>query len=157
WGPFALAVKDWQEGDRLIAQLILAADRFHALQQTKAVTPRDRRQFLATLDSLNTDLDTLEYRFSEDLGDAARSAMPLVSSGLAITISALWIAGLWLAWRTYWKGVQREVQLRASDRRFRDFAETASDWSWQMDAACKLTYVSERFAEALNAKSEDLC
>ena len=156
WGPFAQAVADWREGDRLIAQLIQAADRFHTLQRAKTVTPLERRQFLATLDSLNTELDTLEYRFSEDLGDAARSAMRLVSSGLAICISALWIAGLWLAWRTYWKGVQREVQLRESDRRFRDFAETASDWFWQMDAENKLTYLSERFAEGLNMRPEDL-
>ena len=156
WGPFAQAVKDWREGDRLIAQLILAADRFHSLQQTGVAKPLDRRQFLASLDALNTQLDTLEYRFSEDLGDAARSAMRLVSSGLAVTISALWIAGLWLAWRTYLQGVQREVQLRESDRRFRDFAETASDWFWQMDAECKLTYLSERFAEALSMRPEEL-
>jgi PAS domain S-box-containing protein len=120
------------------------------------MTAVERARFLATLDSLNTELDTLEYRFSEDLGDAARSAMRLVSSGLALCISALWIAGLWLAWRTYWKGVQREVQLRESDRRFRDFAETASDWFWQMDAENKLTYLSERFAEGLNMRPEDL-
>src|SRR5690348_6761196 len=79
WGPFAQAVADWQEGDRLIAQLTLAADRFHTLQQAKTMTAVERARFLATLDSLNTELDTLEYRFSEDLGDAARSAMRLVS------------------------------------------------------------------------------
>jgi PAS domain S-box-containing protein len=156
WGPFARAIQDWEEGDRLIAQLIMEADRFHGMQQSGAVTPRARRRFLATLDRLNTQLDTLEYRFSEDLGDAARSAMRLVSSGLALTISALWIVGLWLAWRTYFKGVQREVQLRESDRRFRDFAETASDWFWQMDAENKLTYLSERFAEALDMRPEHL-
>jgi PAS domain S-box-containing protein len=156
WGPFAKAVADWQEGDRLIAKLIVEADGFHDLQQTRAATSRERRQFLATIDSLNTELDALEYRFSEDLGDAARNAMRLVSSGLAVCFAALWAAGVWLAWQTYWKGVQREVQLRESDRRFRDFAETASDWFWQMDSDNKLTYLSERFASALDVQPDDL-
>ena len=156
WGPFAQAVDDWQQGDRLIAKLILEADRFHTLHQAGDVTRADRDQFLATIDSVNVELDSLEYRFSEDLGDAARNAMRLVSSGLAICSAALWIAGLWLAWRTYSKGVKRDVQLRESDRRFRDFAETASDWFWQTDSEFRLTYLSERFAEALNMRAEDL-
>ena len=156
WGPFAKAVEDWQQADRLTGELILAADRFHTLQKAGAVTVLERRQFLAALDAANTQFDSLGYRFSEDIGDAARNAMRLVSSGLAICISGLWIAGLWLAWRTYWKGVQGDVQLRESDRRFRDFAETASDWFWQMDAENKLTYLSERFAEALDMRPQDL-
>jgi PAS domain S-box-containing protein len=33
---------------------------------------------------------------------------------------------------------------RASEERFRDFAETASDWYWETDADHRFTYVSER-------------
>jgi PAS domain S-box-containing protein len=33
---------------------------------------------------------------------------------------------------------------RASEARFRDFAETASDWYWETDADHRFTYVSER-------------
>jgi PAS domain S-box-containing protein len=155
WGPFAKAVKDWQEGDNLIADLIFAADRFHALESAGTATAYDHSQFLANIDSLNTQLDALEYRFSEDLGDAARKAMQLVSIGLAICSAALWSAGLWLAWLTYRKGIERDVQLRESEKRFRDFAETASDWFWQTDAELKISYLSERFAEALNLRADD--
>jgi PAS domain S-box-containing protein len=156
WSPFARAVEDWQQGDALIAKLISAADRLHTLREAGAATPLERRQILAAIDSVNTELDTLEYRFSEDLGDAARGAMRLVSAGLAICSIALWTAGLWLAWRTYWEGIKRHVQLRESERRFRDFAETASDVFWQTDSELRLSYLSERFAEALNMGPEDL-
>ncbi|MDZ7747905.1 MAG: EAL domain-containing protein [Halofilum sp. (in: g-proteobacteria)] len=40
-----------------------------------------------------------------------------------------------------------EAALRASETRFRDFAETAADWFWEMDAAHHFTYLSERFQE----------
>ncbi len=37
-----------------------------------------------------------------------------------------------------------EASLRASEERFRDFAESASDWFWEMDAELRFNYVSER-------------
>jgi PAS domain S-box-containing protein len=39
-----------------------------------------------------------------------------------------------------------EAKMRESEQRFRDFAETASDWYWETDAAHRFTYVSERLA-----------
>src|SRR5882724_5076541 len=35
--------------------------------------------------------------------------------------------------------------LRESETRFRDFAEAAADWVWEMDEALRFTYVSERY------------
>jgi PAS domain S-box-containing protein len=40
----------------------------------------------------------------------------------------------------------RERALRQSEERFRDFAETASDWLWEMDEHLRFTYFSDRFA-----------
>lgn len=37
--------------------------------------------------------------------------------------------------------------LRASEERFKDFAEAAADWFWEVDAELKFTHVSERFQE----------
>jgi PAS domain S-box-containing protein len=154
WGPFAKAVEDWQQGDRLIADLVSLGERFHSLQKTHAPTESERHQFLATIDSLNTRLNALEYKFSEHLGDAARTAMRLVSVSLAVCSVVLWIAGLWLAWRTYWRGIERDLRLKESERRFRDFAEIASDWFWQTDANLRISYFSESFVHALNQTSE---
>jgi diguanylate cyclase (GGDEF)-like protein/PAS domain S-box-containing protein len=39
-------------------------------------------------------------------------------------------------------------QLAASERRFRDFAECASDWFWETDQDLCYSYVSERYQEA---------
>lgn len=41
-----------------------------------------------------------------------------------------------------------ERQLRESHRRFRDFAESASDWFWETDRDLCYSYVSERYQEA---------
>lgn len=43
--------------------------------------------------------------------------------------------------------VQARQELRKSEIRFRDFAETASDWLWEMDESFRFTYVSERYRE----------
>ncbi len=40
-----------------------------------------------------------------------------------------------------------EASTRFNERRFRDVAEMASDWFWEMDADLRVTYVSERLGE----------
>jgi PAS domain S-box-containing protein len=40
-----------------------------------------------------------------------------------------------------------EEALQDSEARFRDFAETASDWLWEMDENLRFTYFSDRFAQ----------
>jgi PAS domain S-box-containing protein len=41
--------------------------------------------------------------------------------------------------------VRAEEALRASERRFQDFAEASADWFWEMDAELRFTYISERY------------
>ena len=41
-----------------------------------------------------------------------------------------------------------EENLRASEERFRDFAETASDWFWEMDENLRFTFLSDAFVQA---------
>lgn len=40
-----------------------------------------------------------------------------------------------------------EAELIRSKARFRDFAETAADWFWEMDANRNISYLSERYTE----------
>jgi diguanylate cyclase (GGDEF)-like protein/PAS domain S-box-containing protein len=40
-----------------------------------------------------------------------------------------------------------QADLGASETRFRDIAEAASDWLWETDALLRLTYLSERFEQ----------
>jgi PAS domain S-box-containing protein len=53
-------------------------------------------------------------------------------------------------------GEQRRLlaQTRASDQRFRDFAEVASDWLYEMDAQYRFTYISPRRQEVTGAPVE---
>ncbi|MBT6093731.1 MAG: PAS domain S-box protein [Rhodospirillaceae bacterium] len=41
--------------------------------------------------------------------------------------------------------IEMEEALRASEQRFRDFTETASDWVWETNVDHEFTFVSERF------------
>ncbi len=42
---------------------------------------------------------------------------------------------------------QTDRWLRDSERQFRDYAEAASDWFWEMDANLRFTWFSDRYAE----------
>ncbi|HRP73981.1 MAG TPA: PAS domain S-box protein [Rhodocyclaceae bacterium] len=52
--------------------------------------------------------------------------------------------------------VELEGALRLSEGRFRDFAETAADWFWEMDAELRFTHVSGRFQEVTGVSNESL-
>ena len=43
----------------------------------------------------------------------------------------------------------------ASERRFRDFAESATDWFWEVDAELRFTYHSERYFEITGVHPND--
>ena len=60
--------------------------------------------------------------------------------------------------RLTWEIAHRErtaKALRESEVRFRDFAEGASDWFWEMDSDLRFTYHSERYFEITGFRPED--
>ncbi|MCH7937848.1 MAG: PAS domain-containing protein, partial [Proteobacteria bacterium] len=50
---------------------------------------------------------------------------------------------------------QAEEALRESEQRFRDIAEVASDWIWEMGPDLRFTYFSERYAEVTGFPIEE--
>ena len=59
-------------------------------------------------------------------------------AGALITLLALWLA------RRLGESRRR---LSASEARFRDFADIAADWFWEVDANLRYTFLSERYEE----------
>ena len=52
--------------------------------------------------------------------------------------------------------VQTDRSLEESEARFRDVAEIAGDWIWEMDSDLRLTFVSPRFFELFPLESKDV-
>jgi len=155
WGPFERAVEDWRVGDELIGRLLTNAAELHRLGQSGALHGPVRDHMIEEMDELSAELAKFEDSFSERIGDTARAATHLVVSVLGFSSIALWSLGVGFAWRTYRKGINADLQLQASEARFRDFAEIASDWFWETDTKHRVSYLSERFAEATGAVPAD--
>jgi len=49
-----------------------------------------------------------------------------------------------------------EEGLRWSEQRFRDFADTAADWFWELDTDLRLSYLSERYHEITGNSAQEL-
>ncbi|MEH6405563.1 MAG: ATP-binding protein [Sneathiella sp.] len=45
---------------------------------------------------------------------------------------------------------------RLSDNRFRDFAESSSDWFWEMDANLRFSFISDRYEQITGRNAADL-
>ncbi len=64
----------------------------------------------------------------------------------------------------YYEGTMQDITdllsvqraLRESERRFRDYAEVASDWFWEMDAELRFSYFSDTLASETGVDPKDL-
>lgn len=80
-------------------------------------------------------------------------ALPTLALAALALGGLIWLLGR-LALRTvqmmdtnYARLASKSRELSASEARFRDVAEAASDWIWETDAQVRLTYLSSRFEE----------
>ncbi len=52
--------------------------------------------------------------------------------------------------------VEADQLIRESDARFRDFAESTSDWFWESDAEHRIVWLSDTYSERSGKKAEDI-
>jgi PAS domain S-box-containing protein len=156
WKPFADAQEDWRIADGLIDRLEAEARALHELTLKAPADREARLASLARIAALDAQLTERENTFSTHMGDAARLATNLVVWGLALTTIVLWAVGIGFAARLIASQTALDRELSSSERRFRDFADVASDWYWEMDAAGLVSYVSQRFVESTNVAPADI-
>jgi PAS domain S-box-containing protein len=80
-------------------------------------------------------------------------AAPLDTARLFARLAHHWVISHLKAQR---EAKERTAAISASEDRFRDFAEIASDWFWETDSNLRWTYFSERFQEVTGIAPADL-
>jgi PAS domain S-box-containing protein len=156
WRPFAAAVADWREGDRLVEELLQQGARLDATVTDGSLDRVNRAAMLGEIDRIDEELTTRENAFSAHMGEAARAATMLVVVGLSATTVLLWLIGTSFASRLFRRQLALDRQLGSSEQRFRDYADVASDWYWEMDADFGVNYMSERFFAITGAAVENV-
>jgi PAS domain S-box-containing protein len=142
WKPFAAAVADWTEADRLVDSLVEIAGNIKSDNVSDAVTRASERAMVGHIDD---QLTRREDAFSTHMSEAARGAKHVVVAGLGITTALLWTIGILFATRLFRRQLALDRQLSSSEQRFRDYAEVASDWYWEVDENRKITFLSELY------------
>ncbi len=156
WSPFAAAVSDWRHGDELVGEMTAEGERLHALVHARGNTSAARASLLERVDRIDATLTLLEDRFSAHLGVAARATSRLVVTLLSAMTVILWATGALLAARLVRRQLGLDRRLVASEKRFRDFAEVASDWYWETDQDDRITYVSDRFSSSFGERARNV-
>jgi PAS domain S-box-containing protein len=156
WKPFAAAVEDWRIADDQVQLLIAEGYQLHARVAKGTLDTRTRRATLRRIEALDAAITGRENTFSGHMGEASRLATTLVVWGLGISTVLLWAIGISFAVRLLRRQLALDSRLASSESRFRDYAEVASDWYWEIDAGGAITYVSDRFQRLANSSVESI-
>ncbi len=156
WRPFAAALEDWRIANTQVAGLFHEEEALHASIANGSFDAPARARLLHRIAALDDVLTSRENTFSTHMGEAARGATALVVLVLGIATIALWAIGMFFATRLFREQQVLDRQLAASESRFRDYAEVASDWYWEMDAGNRITYLSERFYAIMDVAAEEV-
>lgn len=156
WQPFAASLDIWRQGDQLLFKMLATARELHSATISGHGTLAIRRRFLDRIDSIDSQLTVLENRFSVQLGIASRAATLLVIVALSGMTVVLWALGTAFAAVQIRRQIALDLQLSSSERRFRDYAELASDGYWEMNPEGRLTYISDRLSDMLRIPTERL-
>ena len=111
--------------------------------------PGDREEFVRML-QVGVGVRNMECRFrkrSGELADVLVSADMLDLGGEACTVTSIMDI-------TERKAAER--QLRESERRFRDFAEAAGEYVWELDVDGRYTFLSRRVEQVLGYAPDEL-
>jgi len=107
-------------------------------------------------------------RYEASADDAAENPSAMEGAGLPIEfegdrVFCVGVAAPLEVARPYCRLVQhwvvallREQALASSETRFRDVAESAGDWIWEIDADLRFSYVSPRFYEIFHVQPESI-
>jgi diguanylate cyclase (GGDEF)-like protein/PAS domain S-box-containing protein len=109
----------------------------------------DREQFVQVVRS-GVVVRNMEMRFRKRSGELAEvlvSAEVIELAGEACVVSSL---------MDFTERKAAERQLRESERRFRDFAEAAGEYVWELDVDGRYTYLSRRAEQVLGYPPEEL-
>ncbi|HVJ42820.1 MAG TPA: ATP-binding protein [Dongiaceae bacterium] len=163
---FAPSLQDWRAADRLMLNLDRLGYLIRDLMQQQALSDgmpaiarddlrREIQNALRTVDQMDRSLTEIEVSFAAHIGAIARLSSRVVAIVLTVASLLLWLIGSVIIWRMYRKIVLTDRELEISEGRFRDFAETASDWFWETDADLKISYLSARGNDVFGLKPED--
>jgi diguanylate cyclase (GGDEF)-like protein/PAS domain S-box-containing protein len=111
--------------------------------------PAERATYLERLqrDGRVTDREVRFRKRSGELVDALVSGVPLELAGEAcLVVSVINIT----------ERKRAEEQLRASERRFRDFSEAAGEYVWEIDRDGRYTFLSQRVEVVIGYRPEEL-
>ena len=155
--PMAAVIGHWTAADRLIAELIEVADALHDEIVSGRASPEAIRTIRARLEAINRAVTHEEDQFSFTLAEASRWANEL-SRRLSYAIALLFaVLGIALSWPIITRIRRTESALVESEKRFRNLAESTSDWIWQVDECGVYVYSSAKIHDLLGYDPEEVC
>ena len=138
----------WADGNRMVYALENVGITAHAYLVGQETLPPARRAALeARVVGTKAALSMHTRRFAREVSAAARKVENAVIAGMIGLTGLLAAGGSLLGLRTARRLSEGEREMIAGQARLRDIADTAADWSWELDRDLRFAFVSRHFTE----------
>ncbi len=153
-GLASQAVEAYTQNERVLGNSLMAQVRVHA-----SVVDRLLSEMVAGIEAEVSENSAAHFRKNEKTAKVSILIIGLVCVfGVVLTLYVLRSVHQSLAERDRIEAERKRAVTALSDgeQRFRDIAEVASDWFWEMDAELRYSYFSDRFTEMTGVAQKDL-
>ena len=155
WGPIKRAVSSWRQADLLLLELDRLGEQIRKTWEFEAPLSR-LSDLYSRVDAVDEELTRHELAFGVNLREAAQKMRFAAFSFVLACAALLGCGGGYVTWKITRKSVRSERRALASEGRFKDFTEIASDWFCELDHNLCVAYMSERFIAALGVSATQI-
>jgi diguanylate cyclase (GGDEF)-like protein/PAS domain S-box-containing protein len=149
-------VRVWEQGDKQIEKLIVAAEDLRTEVTSPARSPENIAAIIQRIFDIDAELTPLEDKFTKTLGDAARATQTLLfvaNFAAALTLIPL---GTYLSHRMVRRREEVEVALKLSQERFNLAVTGSNDGLWDWNVESGEVYYSPRFKQLLGLREHEM-
>lgn len=150
------SIKHWEQGDRLIEQILQLAEKLRQHVKAGQVAPEIIDPILSKINKISFELTPIEDAFSNAISDASRKAQSLISIFMLIVTIILMSLGILFSRRLVLRDAAYLRAIQASEERWKFALDGARDGVWDWNVITNEVTYSSQWGEMLGYADGEL-
>ena len=149
-------IAHWEEGDRLVAQILQLAEKLHQNIDAGQATLGEIDPIINQINKISFELTPLEDAFSNSISEASRKAQSLIAAFMLVVTFILMSLGVLFSRRLVIRDAAYLRAIQANEERWKFALDGARDGVWDWNVITKEVTYSSQWSEMLGYDDGEL-